>query len=175
MDAFSQVLISALPALIVAGLAWYMLKSFFEKEAIARQMEWKSKATKDTLALKLGAYERLTLLCERCDFMPLLLRLQTAEMDADQLHASLMIGITQEFDHNVTQQIYVSDTLWRLINSARAETLDLLKRARIEAGIGASREEYIDAIFRLVGQVGETPFQRALNGIRIEANALMQA
>jgi hypothetical protein len=174
MESFSQVLISTLPALIVAALAWYMLKSFFEKEAIARQMEWKSKTTKETLALKLQAYERLVLLCERCDFMPLMLRMQTAEMDADQMHAAMMIGITQEFDHNVTQQIYVSDTLWRLVSSARAETLEILSRARKSAGGQASREQYLDEIFHLIGQIGDSPFQRALTGIRMEANALTQ-
>jgi hypothetical protein len=174
MDSLQSLLISLLPALMVTGITWYMLNGFFarEKQAAPTQSGGGSGSV-DLLAMKLQAYERLTLMCERCDFMPLIMRMQTAEMSADQLHASLMIGVTQEFDHNVTQQIYISDMLWKLISSARAETLELLSTAKRNAGTTASREAYIDAVLQLAGQMGTTPFQQGLNGIRFEANAVI--
>ena len=167
-------LLAIIPALIVGATCWYLLKSFFQNERHQRNMEWKAKASKDTLALRLQAYERLTLLCERCDLMPLILRMQTTDMNASDLHAALMIGITQEFDHNVTQQIYVSETLWKLITTARSETMEMLNVAKQKSGANASREAYIDSLFEVVGQLNSSPFQKALHGIRLEANALVQ-
>jgi hypothetical protein len=165
---------SFLPSLVVAGTAYMILKSFFEREGRIRQMEWRQKSGKDTLALKLQAYERLTLLCERCDLLPLLMRMQTPEMSSNELHAALIIGITQEFDHNVTQQIYISDTLWKLISSARSESIDLISAAHKSMGENASREQYIDSLFQYLGQMGgASPFQRALGGIRLEAGSVI--
>jgi hypothetical protein len=181
-SALAQIIIATLPALAVAGVFWYMLQQFFAQQNVlqaklAAQQQAslaQKQSNNDPYTLKLNAYERLTLLCERCEFMPLILRIQTAEMTADQLHAALMIGITQEFDHNVTQQIYVSETLWKLISSARANAYELLQAARHNAGTRASREQYIDAVFALVGdRNGNTPFQQALAGIRIEAGLLI--
>jgi hypothetical protein len=170
METIQSLLISLLPALMVTGLTWYLLRGFFDRES--RNATTKSGSSVDMLAMKLQAYERLTLMCERCDFMPLIMRMQTPEMSAEQLHAALMIGVTQEFDHNVTQQIYISDMLWKLISSARAETLELLSTARRNAGPIASREAYIDAILQLASQMGTTPFQQGLNGIRMEAGLI---
>lgn len=171
MEVIMPVLLALLPAIIIAGALIYALNQYMSwsdrKSAIAAR-------SSDSTALRLQAYERLTLLCERCDFMPLLLRTQSAEMSADELHASLMIGITHEFDHNVTQQIYVSETLWKLVSSARSETLDILSAARKSVSASASREEYVNSILKIMGETqGNTPFQRALKGIRVEAAAAL--
>jgi hypothetical protein len=172
MDNMYQVIYTFAPAIIVFITAWYLLKTFFDNERRQRAIEWKKK---DILSLKVQAYERLTLLCERCDLMPLILRMQTPEMTAEQLHASLFIGITQEFDHNVTQQIYISEPLWQLISAARQETMELLATARQTIEPKASREQYIDAVFQVLKQIGgSSPFQKALQGIRAEATLIMQ-
>ncbi len=73
--------------------------------------------------LILNAYERLSLLCERIQPDKLAQRLQSPQLSAAALSRSMIIAIHQEFDHNITQQIYVSDELWNIITIAKDEAM----------------------------------------------------
>lgn len=73
--------------------------------------------------LILNAYERLALFCERIQPGPLAMRLQTAQLDAQALSQAMIVAIQQEFDHNISQQIYISEKLWNIILLARDEAI----------------------------------------------------
>ncbi|MEP7321366.1 MAG: hypothetical protein ABI761_05580 [Saprospiraceae bacterium] len=73
--------------------------------------------------LTINAYERLALLCDRIQPDKLSMRLQTNQLTADDLSQILIVAIQQEFDHNITQQIFVSESLWNIINLAKEEAL----------------------------------------------------
>lgn len=80
-------------------------------------------------ALKLQAYERLSLLMERMAVQNMLLRQPAGTMTSQQYTASLLFTIREEFEHNVTQQVYVSDQLWQIILQARDNVSQLIIRA----------------------------------------------
>jgi len=81
-------------------------------------------------ALRLQACERLTLMLERINVPNLLLRLPPASrVSAKEYTAQLLLTIREEFEYNVTQQIYVSDALWSIMNQARDNVSQLIVRA----------------------------------------------
>ena len=81
-------------------------------------------------ALRLQACERLTLMLERISVPNLLLRLPTGPAtSAKKYTATLLLAIREEFEYNVTQQIYVSDALWSVISQARDNVSQLIVRA----------------------------------------------
>lgn len=81
-------------------------------------------------ALRLQACERLTLMLERINVPNLLLRLPPASgVSAKEHTATLLLTIRQEFEYNVTQQIYVSDALWSIMVQARDNVSQLIVRA----------------------------------------------
>lgn len=81
-------------------------------------------------ALRLQACERLTLMLERINVPNLLLRLPpSAGMTDKEYTATLLLNIRQEFEYNVTQQIYVSDQLWSIMLAARDNVSQLIVRA----------------------------------------------
>lgn len=85
---------------------------------------------KNTDALRLQACERLTLMLERINVSNLLLRMPPPEgSTAKEYTATLLLSIRQEFEYNVTQQIYVSDQLWRIVLAARENISQLIVRA----------------------------------------------
>ncbi len=87
-------------------------------------------------ALQLQAYERLSLLLERIAVQNMLLRRPAGELSAQQYTASLLLTIREEFEHNVTQQVYVSDALWQIILQARDNVSQLIVRAAEGADSG---------------------------------------
>ena len=105
------------------------LTSLVEKQNIAPAPA-PGETTGNNNALRLQACERLTLMLERINVPNLLLRLSPGSgITAKEYTATLLLNIRQEFEYNVTQQIYVSDQLWSIMLAARDNVSQLIVRA----------------------------------------------
>lgn len=122
----------SIPALIVYFTVQAILKEYLQKQLQREQILLKGRQLEQTLPLKLQAYERLALFCDRIAIPNLILRLRTPDMTNVQLRTAILIAINQEYEHNITQQIYVSEQLWNIIQFARDEV------AGIVAGVAES-------------------------------------
>ena len=133
--------------ILFAVLAYYiytLVEKYLNQQHNLRALEIQQQRLQATLPLRLQAYERLLLLCERISIPNLVGRLRTEGASANDLRMAMLIAINQEFEHNVTQQIYVSEKLWKILLIARdntANTLDVIaqkldKSATSEAFIG---------------------------------------
>lgn len=173
MEALLDVLKYTLPGLIVAGTAYYLLKTLLESQNRGTQLAQRNEALKITLPIRLQAYERLTLLCDRAAITNVLLRVRMTGMSAAELRGALLLAISQEFSHNTSQQLYVSDTLWQIITLAKDETLAAVSRAAEELDVQDNDEEFIARLLHSADQQGyATPLQRAIIAIRTEAAQL---
>lgn len=76
-----------------------------------------------TKPLKLQAYERLVLLCERISLPNLISRTSSPDLSAKEMQYLLVENIKQEFEYNASQQIYVSPTAWESVRNLRDQTL----------------------------------------------------
>lgn len=81
----------------------------------------------DTLPLRFQAYERLSLFLERIALPNLLMRLQEPDQSAGELKLSLYLAIQQEYEHNIAQQVYMSQQLWDIIRQARDNALEAIE------------------------------------------------
>jgi len=89
---------------------------------------------KDTKILKLQAYERLILLANRIAVPGLITRLQNDGKSNSTLSATdqqllLVSTIKEEFEHNVTQQLYVSKTAWDAVTNFKEKNILLIHQA----------------------------------------------
>mgnify|MGYP005844286429 FL=1 len=123
MELFLEILKFAIPALIVFATAYQLMKQMLDERMRIAAQALKQETVKITLPMRLQAYERLALLCDRAAIPNVVLRVNMPGMKVRELQAALMIAIQQEFDHNVSQQLYVSDTLWKILRAARQDTL----------------------------------------------------
>lgn len=73
--------------------------------------------------LKLQAYERLVLLCERISLPNLISRTSSPDLSSREMQYMLVENIKQEFEYNASQQIYVSQTAWEAVRNLRDQTL----------------------------------------------------
>ena len=73
------------------------------------------KVSSAEIEIRLRAFERITLLLERIKPLNIINRLELHSVNNDQLKVILIKNISIEYDYNVSQQIYVSNELWSLV------------------------------------------------------------
>lgn len=120
----------------------------------------------DNEALKLQAYERLSLLMERISVQNLLLRQPAGDLSANAYVAQLLLTIRNEFEFNVTQQVYVSDQLWQIILQARDNVSQLITRAAEGADSG---KQVANRLLLMSQKQPADPIAMAQSAIRREA------
>lgn len=134
-DKLLELLFYVLPAAITGAVAFHFFRAFVANEDKRRRFIQMRQAQKVTLPLRLQAYERMTLFLERIEPSKLLLRVAPISNDKVD-YANYVIGhIEQEFEHNLTQQIYVSDECWAVINTAKNAVIQELRKASITSDI----------------------------------------
>jgi len=137
-DKIVELLFYTLPALITGGVAYYFFLTFTRNEESKRTFLLRRSSQKSALPLRLQAYERMTLYMERISLTKLLIRITPISSDKND-YANLLIGhIDQEFEHNLTQQIYMSDECWTIITTAKNATTQIIR-------VTARKEDVTDA------------------------------
>lgn len=159
-----------LPSLMVFVTVYFMFRQFFRNQYQTRYLELKNEQAKTSLPLKLQAYERLALLFERINIPQLIFRLQGPQMTSQSLQLAMLVSIQNEFDHNLVQQIYVSDELWQILRAAKEETSKLVQVVSMEFDPLAPAEQMSDKLLEIYGALTTKPAQMALEAIRKEAS-----
>jgi len=132
MDRQDYILVAGiLSVLVVLGL--YLFYWSRDRKGMAGTMPTAAPAIpppvhRETITLQLHAYERLVLLAERISLPSLITRIPAGELDARQYAAALVDQVRMETEHNLSQQIYVSDLAWQSVTKLREQNLFTLNR-----------------------------------------------
>ena len=164
-----DVLKFSVPGFIVYLVVRTMLREYFQNERAANAARLRQQSRETALQLRFQAYERLTLLCQRIHTPNLVLRIYQEGMTAQALRASLFLAIQQEFEHNVTQQVYVSEQLWQIIQLARNQQINIIDQVAEQFASGDSGKDFRTALLKHVGMLQEDPIEKALLAIKKEA------
>ncbi len=121
-----------LPALIVFLTAWFIFRDMLENGQKRREFEFRVRNGEKVTPIRLQAYERLALLLERISPQSLLIRVSPHDLSAADYHQQLLSHIRQEFEHNFSQQIYVSPMLWETIRQARENLIGIINKSAEE-------------------------------------------
>jgi len=127
-----------LPALIVFLTAYFLFRDMLENAQKQREFEFRVKNSGQVTPVRLQAYERLALVLERISPESLLMRVSPHEINLSGYHQQLLSQIRQEFEHNLSQQIYVSAILWETIRGARENLIRIINRSAEEVGSDAT-------------------------------------
>ena len=161
------------PALIVFITVYQLMKQFMESQYKVKTLDFKQNQQKTTIPLRLQAYERLSLFCERISVPNLVLRLRSDGMNSRDLRLSMLIAIQKEFEHNITQQVYISEQLWQIIKISRDDVVNVMNMAYQEVDPEADARAYSQALFQVLDERDLHPLDKALSAIKKEAGLLM--
>lgn len=124
-----EVILYAVPALITGMIAYYFFKEHTKNEDGRRRFLLHKDMQVNTLPIRLQAYERMALFLERITPSKLLIRIKPTSSDESTYESLIVATIEQEFEHNLSQQIYVSDECWNIIVAAKNTTIQLIRKA----------------------------------------------
>ena len=117
-----------LPAVITGLVAYYMFNKFVKQQITSKKLELLSERKKDSLPIKLQSYERMLLFFERINPIKMLVRIKPISENTHDYLQLLIANVEQEFDHNLVQQIYISNDSWTAILATKNGIINKLKQ-----------------------------------------------
>jgi hypothetical protein len=151
-----------LSGLLVIFGAYFLLKSQLDSYYNFKALEYKTLVVKDVLPLKLQAYERLTLFIERINPANLLVRLHISGMSAKEMQNLILAEVRAEYQHNISQQLYITNDSWAIIKRVKDDTVNLVNQSMASLHPEATAIELSKVIFSRFAEVEENPYDLAL-------------
>ncbi len=141
-----------LPAALVLYAMYLTVNAFLRKDFERRLVDIKLKNTDIILPLRLQAYERMCLFLERITPNNLILRTNNGDYSAAELHGLLLSEIREEFGHNLSQQVYMSDEAWNRVKASMEEIVALINNAASQLTPESRSMELAKLIFETIIQ-----------------------
>ena len=126
-----NLLMYTIPALVTGAIAFLFFREHIDNENNRRHFLIKRDLKKESFPLRLQAYERMSLFLERIKPQKLLTRINPTSSNKKDYENLLVATIEQEFEHNLTQQVYVTDQCWSIIMAAKNATIQLIRKANM--------------------------------------------
>lgn len=161
-----------LPPLVVASTAYLLIKKFLQREQNLKLLEIKIANQKDTLPLRLQAYERMSLYLERISPNNMLLNQYDPTMTAREFQRALIAMVRNEFEHNLAMQIYISAALWNVIRNTKEDVVNQINRSAAVVNPDAPAHELSEHFFNEIIANENFATQKALSILKAEVAQL---
>jgi hypothetical protein len=142
-----ELLSYTIPSIITGLVAYYFFVNHTKNEERKIKLSILKENQKQSLPIKLQAYERMTLFLERINLPKLLTRVGSVNNDKVAYSQSLISTIDQEFEHNIAQQIYISEECWNIIIASKNATIHIIKKTSDLESI-KDAQEFREAIIK---------------------------
>jgi len=154
---------------VVVSLANWMYWTKYNSYAFKlKVLENRQASNKEVLPLRLQAYERLILFVERIDPTNLVIRVHEQDLSAADFEQRLIQEIRAEYQHNVTQQLYVSHAAWAVTKQLTDHTVALIRNAGAGLPTTADAKELGKVLLGHVAALDENPYDLARTTIKNE-------
>ena len=120
-----------------------------------REHELKKSAQATITPLKIQAYERIVIFLERINPNSLVIRVNKNGMSARQLHQELVAAVKSEYEHNLSQQIYLSAGAWELVKTSKEEIIQLINIASSKTAHDSNSSELAMLILNISSNLGK--------------------
>jgi hypothetical protein len=141
INSLLEILKYTVPAIVVLIAAYAIIKRFLGSEVQRKQLELLQDTQKVTIPLRLQAYERLSIFIERIHFRNVIPRVYETGMTVADLKYALLFTINSEYEHNISQQIYVSGPIWQTIRHAKEQELTIIHQMSLQLSPEAPAKE----------------------------------
>jgi hypothetical protein len=172
MDTFLEILKYSIPALIVFATVYFIMKKYLNQQYNLELLKFKKDQLKNTLPLRLQAYERIALFCERITPDQLVYRLNGPQMSARDLQKSMMIAVQKEYEHNLSQQIYISENLWKIVSLAKNEVLNLI--SNIDTELVTDNQEFATRVIKNYRAFKMDPIAQTKTALKKETELILR-
>lgn len=171
MDDILEILKYLLPSFVVFATTIILVHKYFRNEEKARHQQAYLANQQLITPLRLQAYERAILFLERISPESMIIRTNKPGLTSNQLHNELIQSIRSEYEHNLSQQVYLSHGAWEMLKIARGRTIQLinsraekvpkdspsivLSKAILESMVDEEKAPTTDAIFFIKKEISQ--------------------
>jgi len=171
MEDIIEIIKLTVPSLVVFLTAYFLLKNFLEEQTKQKELDQVRERDKIVLPLQLQAYERMVLFLERINPETLVFRLYDPNLSVDEYKNRLIQSIREEFDHNLSQQVYMSHEAWQLIRSAKEDVIRIINVAYSRLAEKKSLPDFISYLFEEDMKSSETMLNKAMQFLKKEVQS----
>ncbi len=168
MNIFFEIVKYALPAILVVFVTYLMLSNYFDNEEKQRKYQLRRETQKSSLPLRMAAYERMVLFLERISPNSLLVRIPAGQLGLRDYQALLQKSIRDEFEHNLSQQVYLSDEAWLRVVQAKASMVGIINKISSEIDPTSKGIELSKRILEYTMSSEDFPTKRAIAFLKNE-------
>ena len=170
-----MIVVAMLATMALAGGVMYLLvKRYFDNEQKERLLQMKIDERRETLKvvtpIRLQAYERMALFLERISPDRLVLRCYQPGMDLKLLQGVMTKNIRDEWEHNLSQQVYLDPATWAHIREAKDEMVNLVNSSAVTLTDTDDPTRLAASIFASAAK--HLPTDKALEELHKEINEL---
>ncbi|MDB5131854.1 MAG: hypothetical protein JWR02_1603 [Mucilaginibacter sp.] len=156
----------------VVWIAFYLFKPYLDKSEKLQILELKKLISGQTLPLRLQAYERLVLFIERVNPANMLVRLNATAYSAHDLYSLVVEEVRNEYQHNITQQIYVNGRSWAVVKHIKDDTLNIINNAVKSLPESATGLDLSKTVLAYMSRLEDNPYDIATNMLRKDLEEL---
>ncbi|HHN48616.1 MAG TPA: hypothetical protein ENN08_06780 [Bacteroidales bacterium] len=172
MNVLTETLKYILPSALMLLAVYLVIQKFLQKENLRLEKERVIARQKEVFPVRMQAYERIILLLERISPSSLVLRVNKPGISLVQFQSLLIQTIRDEYDHNLSQQLYVSSRAWGLVRTAKEEMIRLINVAGGDIEKQAPTANLAGKILELHAGLDVDPIARALEAVKQEAREM---
>ncbi len=173
MENLYDILKISIPAILVIITAWLVIRSMIKNDQDRRKQELLLQNSKTIIPIRLQAYERIILFLERVSMESLLVRVSSPDMSAVQLHSALLTTIRAEFEHNLSQQIYMTPQAWEVVRNARSNTIKLINTEMEKMPPNSTGMAFSKRLLEKVMEMDKEPTRAAIEFVKAEIAKVM--
>lgn len=168
----SYLFLAIILSIAVSGTVFYFLVAkMLDEQKDYLKIGARIETKKLIQPLRIQAYERSIVLLERIRPQALVMRIYKGGMNAKFTQAEFVRSIREEFNHNLGQQLYVSDNAWKLLVLAREEVVQVMQVCGDDMSDESDGGEYCKKLMMIFHQLEKSPIDEAIKFIKREMNA----
>lgn len=145
---------------------YYILKGDIQRFFNLKTIELNKETRTHILPLRLQAHERLIIFVDRINPANLLVRLHQQGIDLATLQAGVLSEVRAEYQHNITQQLYVDPVTWGVVRKLKDDTIGMINNAVQGLPAGSNGIELSKAILQHMATIDENPYDLTLELIK---------
>lgn len=174
LDTTLEIAKYTIPALVVMACSYMIVKKFLVSQIQRKQIALFKDSQDITLRLRLHAYERLVVFIERIGPRQLVTRVYDPSMTVRDLQVAMTMTIRTEFEHNLSQQIYVSRNVWETVKGVKEQEINMANQLSKTLDPDAHAKELYSRIMGVILKTEEElPTEVALKIINAEVRKVM--
>jgi hypothetical protein len=157
------------PLIVLLICVLLILRHFSEKEKTKQKYDLIRGNNKLITPIRLQAYERIILFLERIKPDSMALRIQKPSFTAVQIQILMLETVRKEFNHNLSQQVYLTQETWAAIVNSKEQVIRLINLTGTTMEKDGKSNDFVRTLIEMYNDLEIKPIENTIRVVKKEA------